>query len=192
MVTVQMHGLGQLQRLLDELPEQVKRGGILMRGLRQGANVIRDEARRRAPVLRDAEKITPVVAPGKKGRKPRAYWGTPYRRRGAIRQGIVTQMKGFVDGRPTVIVRVRSRGYIFAETTHTRRDRLRNPALAGNPNYWWLVEFGTSKAPAQPFMRPAFEAKKFLAAQIAMRSAREEIYSLLRKHGRLNPMRHAT
>ncbi len=26
--------------------------------------------------------------------------------------------------------------------------------------YWYLVEFGTSKMSARPFMRPAFEAKK--------------------------------
>jgi HK97 gp10 family phage protein len=26
--------------------------------------------------------------------------------------------------------------------------------------YWHMVEFGTEKMPAQPFMRPAFEAKK--------------------------------
>lgn len=32
--------------------------------------------------------------------------------------------------------------------------------------YWKFVEFGTSKMPAQPFLRPAFEAKKEEALRI--------------------------
>lgn len=35
---------------------------------------------------------------------------------------------------------------------------------ADDPFYWRFLEFGTSKAPARPFMRPAFEAKKVSAA----------------------------
>lgn len=31
--------------------------------------------------------------------------------------------------------------------------------------YWRLVEFGTAKMPARPFMRPAFESKKMQAVE---------------------------
>ncbi|KQQ89925.1 hypothetical protein ASF77_23390 [Massilia sp. Leaf139] len=31
--------------------------------------------------------------------------------------------------------------------------------------YWKFVEFGTAKMPAQPFMRPAFDAKKVAAVE---------------------------
>jgi len=34
----------------------------------------------------------------------------------------------------------------------------------GDPYYWKFVEFGTSKMPARPFLRPAFESVKYAAA----------------------------
>jgi HK97 gp10 family phage protein len=43
--------------------------------------------------------------------------------------------------------------------------------------YWRLVEFGTLKMPARPFMRPAFESQKFKAVDlIAARIARRLKY----------------
>ena len=35
----------------------------------------------------------------------------------------------------------------------------------GGAWYWHFLEFGTAKQPPQPYMRPAFEAKKVEAAQ---------------------------
>jgi len=53
--------------------------------------------------------------------------------------------------------------------------------LAGNPNYWWLVEFGTSHAPAQPFMRPAFERKKGEAMRVVTESLRKGLAAIVNK-----------
>ncbi len=37
-------------------------------------------------------------------------------------------------------------------------------------DYWRFVEFGTSKQPPQPFMRPAFEAQKTTALALVIES----------------------
>jgi HK97 gp10 family phage protein len=42
--------------------------------------------------------------------------------------------------------------------------RGRNKKTKQDAYYWWWVENGTSKMPAKPFLRPAFENKKFEAA----------------------------
>lgn len=167
MIEIKMHGLAELERALKKLPEQIKRGGVIMRGLQAGADMVREEAKRRAPLLKDARFV--VTKSGR--RATRGYMGTARRRAGAIRDNIITQKRRGLR----IVVRVRNRGYIFAKTSHTRSDRLKNPALAGNPNYWWLVEFGTSKTRAQPFMRPAFEAVKFQAAGVIRSAIAEEI-----------------
>lgn len=49
---------------------------------------------------------------------------------------------------------------------------------AKNPNdpfYWRFVEFGTSKMPAKPFLRPAFEQSKHQAAKAIIHTLRTEI-----------------
>jgi HK97 gp10 family phage protein len=147
-VSMKLEGLRDLNRALLALPQEVKKGPILMRALHDGARIIRDEAKLRAPVLRD---------PGK----------NPHRQSGALRAGIVEHASRTEDF--TVVVRVRSRGYIFGAGPDTRKNG-KSSRRAGNPNYWWLVEFGTSKMAARPFLRPAFEAKKFQAARAVRES----------------------
>lgn len=56
------------------------------------------------------------------------------------------------DSQATYIVGVRS------GRREQKKDR--------NAWYWRLVEFGTSKMPARPFMRPAFESKKAEALEL--------------------------
>lgn len=156
-VDIKVTGLKEFEANLAILREEfgVKTGGLINRSLMAAAVVVRDEARRLAPVLQDAVRIQ--AAP-RSGKRRRSYIGTVYRRRGALKAGIIASyVKG---GGLQAVVRVRNRGYIFEHTHNSRIDRLKNPALAGNPNYWWLVEFGTSKKSARPFLRPAFESQK--------------------------------
>jgi len=40
------------------------------------------------------------------------------------------------------------------------------------PYYWRFLEFGTSKMPARPFMRPAFEGNKRIAMDIIIRETK--------------------
>lgn len=134
-VKMELLGLRELNARLAALPREIKKGPILMRALHDGARIIKAEARKLAPVLRVPD---------------------PRRRAGELRANIVQHASRSEDD--TVVVRVRTRGWIFGS------GRLANSALAGNPNYWWLQEFGTSKQPARPFLRPAFESQKFNAA----------------------------
>jgi HK97 gp10 family phage protein len=84
-----------------------------------------------------------------KRRAPVLKAPVPARQRGALRAGIVSYPIRWNH----VKVRVRSKSYIFMKNDKRAHH-------AGNPNYWWLVEFGTSKMSARPFMRPAFESQK--------------------------------
>lgn len=146
-ISVKVEGLAELNRKLAALPDEIRKGPVLMRALHDGARIIRDEAKRLAPVL-----------------QPDPRTGKLDERRivGNLRAGIVEH----TDKREpdTVLVRVRNRGYIFGEGKGAQSWR------RGNPNYWWLLEFGTSKMAPRPFLRPAFEGKKFAALNEIRRS----------------------
>ena len=140
-VNFQVQGIKEMNARIAALQREfgsksVPAGAWVMRALHDGARVIRDEAKRRAPVLRVPD---------------------PRRTAGELKNGIVEHASR--EQWNTVYVRVRTRGYIFGAGLDSSKNK-KSSSRAGNPNYWWLVEFGTSKAPAQPFLRPAFESKK--------------------------------
>lgn len=153
-VTMQIEGLRELDNALAALPVEIKRAPIIYRALHDGARLIVAEAKRLAPVLKDLS--------------------NKYRQPGAIRAGITQAASRTQDFE--VDVRVRNRGYIFAQGS-------KSSALSGNPNYWWLVEFGTSKMAAIPFLRPAFEAMKGQAAEAIRESLRKGIAFVTAKLG---------
>lgn len=139
---MELVGLKDLERALLALPPEIDRSKIVLRALHDGARVIKPAIVQRAPLLKNADE-------------------EPRREAGALRSGITQHTSK--DDYNTVLIRVRNRGYIFSAGDDSRRNQ-KSPRRAGNPNYWWLVEFGTSKAKAQPFLRPGFEEKKREAA----------------------------
>ena len=159
-ITIAVEGLRELDNALAALPVEIKRAPIIYRALHDGARLIVAEAKRRAPLLSDPLEQR--------------------RQRGALRSGIVEHVSREHDFE--VNVRVRSRGYIFAPGPDTRRNP-KSAQRAGNPNYWWLVEFGTSKMPAQPFLRPAFEAQKSAAANAIRDSLARGVRFVVEKFG---------
>lgn len=53
-----------------------------------------------------------------------------------------------------------------------------------DPFYWWFHEFGTSKMPARPFMRPAFEANVERVKQAMANRLRSSIERFKKRYGR--------
>lgn len=150
-VNFEVKGLKELDARMRALQREVGVKNVpatkwVMRALHDGARVIRDEAKRLAPVLREPD--------------PRRYPGE-------LKGNIVEHASREEWG--TVYVRVRNRGYIFADGPDSRSNP-KSSSRKGNPNYWWLVEYGTSQAPAQPFLRPAFESKKAAALRAVQAS----------------------
>lgn len=173
-ITVEVKGLRELDYALRAMLPTMERERVILRALHDGARLIAAEARRRAPVLKNENQRIVARKPTRGQSKP--YYGTTQRVRGALKAGITQHTDKHHYS--TVLVRVRNRGYIFGE-----RARNVDAARAGNPNYWWLVEFGTSRAKAQPFLYPAFEAKKEEAVRAIQLSLLRGVFAVGRSLG---------
>lgn len=134
MAKIELRGLEQLKKTLKDLPKEYGEK-ILRGGLRKGANLIRDEARANAPVLQE-----PV----------------PHRRPGVVRDRIVVRRSKKDLYGVFIGVKPLSKGKIKA----FKKSGGKSSENPDDPFYWVFPEFGTSQDPGQPFMRPAFEAKK--------------------------------
>lgn len=128
-----IEGLDGVLRKLRELPPKLQRKGLVS-AMRKGANIVRDDARTRAKAFDDPS--------------------TP----GPIWKEIVTKVnsrRGRQEG--GVVMQVGVRGGARSETSN-RSSNASNDS-GSSRWYWRLLEFGTSKMAAQPFMRPALESK---------------------------------
>ena len=132
---IKLHGLDQLKNTLKDLPA-VLGEKVLRAGLRAGAKPIRDEARANAPVLQESD---------------------PRRKPGTVQKNIVTRKSKKDKYGVYVGVKALKAGQIAAFKKNNGKSA-NNP---DDPFYWIFNEFGTSKMPAAPFLRPAFESKKY-------------------------------
>jgi HK97 gp10 family phage protein len=185
---VKIEGLKELEANLKILREQfgVRTGGVIIRGLRAGAKIIRDDAKRRvtnvpsrymnikdeAAAFRNGRLITR----GRNKGKRRGLQSPEQMLRSNIVEHAIATSSPRAAGRPTVLVRVRAHGY----TRFGGVLRFRRPG--SSPGWWWWVEFGTSKTPARPFLRPAFEAQKIAAVEEFKKAAKAEIDKLFAKN----------
>jgi HK97 gp10 family phage protein len=135
---VRMEGLSELLDKLKALPSEIgsKGGGPLRLALLTAAKVMRDDAQARAPVDTGRLKRNIIVF---RDRDPRSSG--------------VTEQYGVTFRRGKKGLRGRKR---YHTTARGEKDAF----------YGRWVEFGTSKMPAQPFLRPAFEAKKMESAEV--------------------------
>ncbi len=133
----ELTGLRELEVQLRTLPAKVA-GNTLAASVAAGARVVRDEAIARAPVDTGAMKA----------------------------QIFTKRVRTGSDLEKTSIVGVRGGKAKYANTKRNRQlgRAGKDYANAGATFYWRFVEFGTSKRAAQPFLRPAFDAKQREAA----------------------------
>lgn len=182
-----LDGLRQLEGNLKVLREKfnVKTGGVIIRGMRAGARLIRDDARRR--VGRIPSGYTPEVLGAGRRRKDgttvrKGRKATAKNRQALLRSNIVEHAipvsSRLAGGKPTVLIRVRNRGYSRVG------GRLRFNQPGSSPGWWWWLEFGTSKQPAQPFMRPAVAARTGAALEEMKRTIAKEVEDTFAGHGR--------
>ena len=143
-----------------QLPQRLD-NKLLNQGLIAGARVVRDEARRRAPVLKIPD---------------------PRRRAGTLRRSIRAMRIRPPHYAATAIVRVRglTRKQIGAFKKKRGAGGANNP---NDPFYWRFVEFGTSTMGARPFLRPAFESKKEAAVRLAIATLRPLVAAEINKLG---------
>jgi len=126
-VTVRVHGLEDLKRKLQEIPRALRRR-VLRNALAAGARVVRDEAKRNAPVL------------ALNGRR------VPYRKPGTVRDAIRvrTSKQARRAGDVGVFVNVRP-----------AKGADRGAKSPRDPFYWRWLEFGKKGARKREFLRPA-------------------------------------
>ena len=163
--SVKVHGLQELSQTLMKLPAELEKR-VIMGALRAAAQTIRKEAIVRAPVLQIPD---------------------PRRRAGTLKKNISVRR---VKGETAVYVGVfgASRKKIAAFKASGGGKGANNP---DDPYYWRWVEFGTKFQPARPFLRPAFEAKKYEALRKFEEYMKKRLAKEAQKLARENGMRHA-
>lgn len=154
-VKVQIKGLREIGEAMKSLPGRMDQR-LLHRGLTAGARLVRDDARARVPMLQVPD---------------------PRRTRGLLRRMIqVARVRPEPGMRATVWVRMRMlsgrRAAAWKQRMATSGKRWAGSFNPNDPYYWKFVEFGTSKMPARPFMRPAFESRKLAAVEMAIATLR--------------------
>lgn len=158
MAKVQLHGLEELKKTLNDLPlalgEKVLRGS-----LRSAANVIRNEARNNAPVLKK---------------------DVPHRKPGTVRDAIVVRRSK--QDKYGVYVSVKPLGK--SKIKSFKQSGGKSNQNPDDPFYWVFKEFGTSSQPADPFMRPAFESKKMDALGVVQSKMKSRLQSEAKKLAR--------
>lgn len=138
MVDQTVAGLDQLAKMLKQLPANISRN-VLRQAVSAGAQVIVKEARLKAP-----EYSGPEFSEKKRETHPPP---------GTLKRSIYKkQIRELSD---------LGRQVFFVGARHGKKSKF-------DAYYFRFVEFGTSRMPARPFMRPAFEAKKMEAVE-AMR-----------------------
>lgn len=139
---IKIEGLAELAKRLRELPSELsgKNGGPLRKAIGRASVVIRDEARRRAPV--DTGNLRDNIIAVRKRKSP--------------------------QGNEGYFIEVRRKRRKYANTRANRRKQRAGMTYEsmGEAYYGMFIELGTAKMPAQPFLRPAFESKKVEAVEV--------------------------
>ena len=155
---VKVSGLDGVLDLLKSLPPEVvsKRGGPVKRALQKGARVIAQQA-----ALNLARAID-------------ALGQDDYESTGLLLKSlVVTRGKAPTSGNgERYLVRIKRKSY------------QRKGAPVTTLKTAQLLEYGSSKQPAEPWLRPAFQAKAGAAVETTVRELRSELDRIVRKLGK--------
>lgn len=166
---MKLTGLDGVLKTLKSLPPELvsKRGGPIRTALRRGAIVIRNEAKLRVPVdsgeLRDSLTVT-------RGKPPLDGKGERY----LVRAGGIS-MRQYVKNKFNIR---KGRATQVSAKSYEVEDM---PAVYGR-----FLEYGTSKMPARPWMRPAFASKASEAIRTIEREMVAGIDRIVKKLARQN------
>lgn len=151
---IQLTGFKELAAALRELPERVARND-LRAAVNAGASVVKKAAIAKAPEDTGALKAN-------------------------LYQKQIREQSGPM--RQTFYVGVRRGVAKYANTKANRRSGKAGTAYKtdGTTWYWRLVEFGTSKMAAKPFLRPAFESQK----EAAVKAIGDKLDERIQKHAK--------
>jgi hypothetical protein len=159
-VTIQLHGLDGVLELLQKLPAEVvsKGGGPVRRSAFKGIKVIRDQARanfRAAVAMAGLSGITEST--------------------GFTEKNIIAKRKAPPSG-------VKGERYILTmrPRKHPSGKKFGSRALQAN-DIAYIMELGSSKQPATPWMRPAFAAKAEEAIRTIERELPKDLDRIVRK-----------
>lgn len=150
-ITVKVEGLAEIDKKLRQLPERLGRNA-LKRALRKGANVIKQQAQANAKGIDDPATREQIA------KNIAVASGSRKREREA--GGLLMRVGVAGGARPT------------------RGD---NGQPGGNTTHWRFVEFGTSTARAQPFMRSAMASAAERAMSVTSDAMNTEIDKELAK-----------
>lgn len=154
MGNVKVEGLSQIHKALSELGRKVS-NKIAVKAMREGGKIVREQARQNAPVLSQS---------------------TPYRRAGTLKKAIKSSTKVLKNGKIGTVIRVK--GLTAKQIGAFKAKNASSGAYNPKDQYYWrFVEFGTSKMPAKPFLRPAFEQTKEKAATEIIKTLKDGIES---------------
>lgn len=154
MGNVKVEGLSQIHKALSELGRKVS-NKIAVKAMREGGKIVREQARQNAPILSQS---------------------TPYRRAGTLKKAIKSSTKVLKNGKIGTVIRVKTLTTKQIEVFKVRSGK-KGALNPKDPYYWRFLEFGTSKMPAKPFLRPAFEQTKEKAATEIIKTLKDGIES---------------
>lgn len=144
---VRVEGLQPLQQALTGLDAKVQRR-ILRKAGRSGAVQFRDEAKRRVPVDTGLLRRNIIIKRYRERQKGRVVFGV----------GLVSAKAKYSDTK-----------------ANRRAGRVGKSYYQHKAYYGHMVEFGTRKMLARPFLRPAFEVAKMRALDAVKNTLKTEL-----------------
>jgi len=184
---VKIEGLGEISARLKKLPEQVERR-VLTSAMRKAGTVIEDIARDNALSMFQGEGFMAdhIGTRGKKRKHlgPGIGGGAYVAVLSDVKEGGLKQVKKLTGQKVAARSKFGIR-HIFAQDKATRRASTNKTGLTGFKGgpafYWRFLEFGTSKMPARPFMRPAAQAGSGRASAVAIEEMKKGIERVAKK-----------